>query len=250
MSSYSRSGSKANATKTKYRPYAAASSVSAAHDKLRVGVPDDLKVVYLDVQDGTKVQPFQENLHAFSNYAGSNIDDGGAIGEFILNLEEAEMMKPDLPTAVSQEDGGTGVVDRTDEKIWEGECSAYVRARSKRKESLAKMYNIIWGCCTLSMRGKLRTSPGFKDTDVPGWGPNKNPIELLKAVQALTYRFDTYQYDQMALMRVESCFMAFHQSRTMTVEFYEEEIERQAKLIEQLGGAVGYNPAFIHSELA
>ena len=173
---------KQNASRTSYRPYAAKSTnVSTAQDKLRVGVPDDLKVVFLDVQDGTKVQPFQENLHAFANFAGSNIDDGGAIAEFILNLEETELEKPTAPTA-----SGTGVVDRTDEKIWEGECSAYVRKKSKRSESMQKMYNIIWGCCTLSMRGKLKTSPGFKNPD--GWGATKDPIRLLKGIQALTYR--------------------------------------------------------------
>ena len=36
----------------------------------------------------------------------------------------------------------------------------------------------------------------------------------------------------------------------MTVEFFEEEIDRQATLIEQLGGAVGHNPTFINKEMA
>ena len=137
------------------------------------------------------------------------------------------MEKPKLPTAVTTKDSGTGIIDRTDEKIWEGECSTYVRSRLKRKESLAKMYNIIWGCCTLLMRGKLKALPGFKDTDVSGWGTNKDPIELLKVVQALTYRFDPYQYNQMALIRVESKFTTFRQSCTMTVKFYKEEINHR-----------------------
>ena len=41
-----------------YRRYASSASSAAVNDKLRVGFPDELKVVYLDVQDGTKFQPF------------------------------------------------------------------------------------------------------------------------------------------------------------------------------------------------
>lgn len=36
----------------------------------------------------------------------------------------------------------------------------------------------------------------------------------------------------------------------MTIKFFEEETDWQAKLIEQLGGAVGYNLAFIQDELS
>ena len=139
------------------QPYASSAASSAANDKLRVGVPDDLKLVYLDVQDGTKAQPFQENLNAFSSYAGSNVEDGGSIGEFILDLSETILEKPTTP--------GTDA-DETDRKIWEGECSQYVRAKMRRRQSLSKMYNIIWGCCTIAMRGKVKQSAGFKDDEV------------------------------------------------------------------------------------
>ena len=93
------SGTKTNASKEYYRPYTVKSAfafISAAQDKLCVSVLEDPKVVFLDVQDGTKVQLFQENLHAFANYAGSNINNGGVVGEFILNLEETKMAKPKL----------------------------------------------------------------------------------------------------------------------------------------------------------
>ena len=75
----------------RYRPYASSAASSAANDKLRFGVPEDLKLVYLNVQDGTKAQPFQENLNAFSSYAGSNVEDGGSIREFILELCETTL---------------------------------------------------------------------------------------------------------------------------------------------------------------
>ena len=108
----------------RYRPYASSAASSAANDKLRVGVPDDLKLVYLDVQDGTKAQPFQENLNAFSSYAGSNVEDSRSIGEFILELCETTLEKPKTPGANA---------DETDRKIWEGECSQYVQAKMRRR---------------------------------------------------------------------------------------------------------------------
>ena len=95
----------------KYCAYSPNAAVLAGSNKLRIRVPEDLKLVYLDVQDGVKSQPFQDNLNAFSSYAGSNVDEGGTIGEFILELRESDPAKPKTP--------GTGA-DDTDRKIWEG----------------------------------------------------------------------------------------------------------------------------------
>lgn len=101
--------------------------------KLRVGVPDKLKMVHLDVHDGKKAQPFQNNLMAFADYAGSNVSDGATIGMFIVNLIKTPIKKPKDPAA------SAGL---TDKKIWESEFTRYVR----KKKSVARR----WQKCTTS----------------------------------------------------------------------------------------------------
>lgn len=57
-------------------------------DKLCVGVPVELKMVYLDVHNRKKEQSFQENLQAISDYTGLDVDDSATIRMFIVDMKK------------------------------------------------------------------------------------------------------------------------------------------------------------------
>ena len=87
---------------------------SDAGAKLCVGVPDKFKMVFLDLHEGKKAQLFQDNLHAFLDCAGLNVDDGATIGMFIIDMSKVPIKKPLDPASNA---------DLTNTKIWESECS-------------------------------------------------------------------------------------------------------------------------------
>lgn len=120
-------------------------------NKSRIGVPPQLSMVFLDIQEGKKLQLFHDNVKAFANYAGPFIDKGDDIADFIKEMKE-------VPLIMLVDPGGNA--SRTKLKIWEAECSNFVKSKYNQKNNMQKIYNIIWGCCTEQMRNKMMKTKG------------------------------------------------------------------------------------------
>ena len=136
---------------------------------------------------------FQDNINDIVNYAGLTENADLDIDVFIKDMDVVSLDKPLFP--------GSSVNER-DREIWKAQCSYYVKVHGNCKKSMHGMYNIIWECCTAVIQSKVKKQPGFHtlSTDDKGWGHTKDPIALLKAVQALAHMFDVRNGRYMLLL--------------------------------------------------
>ena len=108
----------------------------------------------------------QDNVSTIVNYTGSIKNTDSDIREFIKEMEVIPLDKPAFL--------GTSAYE-TDKEIWKAQCLDYVKTHVNCKQSLHRMYNIIWVCYTTAMQNKMKKQPDFDKLSnrYKGWGHTK-----------------------------------------------------------------------------
>jgi hypothetical protein len=133
------------------------------------GKCDDLKGHIYDCSSPRQVDLFAKTTKEIAEYVGRSYRYGTDVQRAIQEMALPILRKPvDPPDQAS----------KTDSAIWSNEVSTYVKRRAGMEEGLEKVFPLILGQCTDSMRSKLE---GF-DTYATISG-SFDTIKLLKLIK-------------------------------------------------------------------
>ena len=116
------------------------------------GAVEELSACIFDCQYNSQAKNFQQHLEVLATYVGSKYEHAGNMRHCILTLHPVNLIQPsDPPEGCS----------RTVTKIWEIEITEYIKRRDKIQANLKKLFSLVWGQCTQSMRTMLQQMPSL-----------------------------------------------------------------------------------------
>jgi hypothetical protein len=133
---------------------------------------------------------------------------------------------------------------KTDSAIWSNEVSTYVKRRAGMEEGLKKVFPLILGQCTDSMRSKLE---GF-DTYATISG-SFDTIELLKLIKTTVYKFQSQRHPALSIHQAKRQFYLIKQDRHVPNNIYMDQFRNNTNVIEHIGCIIGEEPTLLKIEL-
>src|SRR5210317_172472 len=140
------------------------------NNKGKRGQIDELGSNVFDVDSSDQ---FERTTRTLADYVGKKY--GGAMRYVIENRKKKNIRYPaDLP------DNAT----RTETLIYEEEIKRVVIKKNDKDDKLEKIYSIIWGQCTASMKAKLKTLSDYEEIK-----EDLDTIKLLIHIKKKCYNF-------------------------------------------------------------
>ena len=170
-----------------------------------------------------------------SEYVGREYSHGGDIRLTVLNQARPTLTEPSDPAENAT---------RTQVRIWERKCDAFVRREEALEENIKKAYALVYGQCTEAMRARVESAPGYVT-----FSPISDVIALLKAIKQIMFQYQEEKYPYHALFEAKRRFYTFAQDRSMSCAQYLETFRNNVEVIEHAGGEIGMDRAVWESIL-
>jgi hypothetical protein len=194
-----------------------------------------LKDFIYDCSDSKQADVFAKTTKEISEYVGRTYRYGNDIRRAIESLARPTLTQPvDLP------DDAT----KTENKIWDEEVKEHVKRKRYLEENLCTLYSLIWGQCTEVIRARIEAINGYDAVSAQG-----NSIELLKAIKALVYDFESQKYRTLAIHEAMRRFYHLYQEKGATCQTYLEKFHNTVDVLEHCGGTIGHAPGLITERL-
>ena len=74
----------------------------------------------------------------------------------------------------------------TKKEIWKKQISNYVKRAEMYNENKNKLYSVIWGQCSDTMKTKLKALKAYEEIS-----EGSDSLKLLKEIKGISYRFET-----------------------------------------------------------
>ncbi len=172
---------------------------------------------------------FTRTTKAIAEYTGFKF---GA--EVKITIET--LKKPTLPMPKDPPEDATATAKR----IWERRVDAYLKAETTIDSDLKKVYSLIYGQCSDSLRAKLEAIPNHETADAIG---------LLKNIKASMFSFQSQKYEPHALHEAKRLFYQTNQHRGVTCQSYLESFQNSVEVLEYSGGDIGTDIGLIEKAL-
>jgi hypothetical protein len=180
-------------------------------------------------------QVFLVQIKKISIFAATKYEMGATIMTMVEELSEWKLTKSEVY------EGN----DPFKIKIYELKITQYVNNLHKLENECKKLHTIILGQCTSYMTAKLKALPTFKKLHA-----DKNPVELLKAIKGLTFKFDNEKEYEMSLVEAIDKLYQIHQTKEMTKTQFLDKFNNLVDVIEHYGGAIVVYPSITNGLLA
>ena len=161
---------------------------------------EDLRECTFDYENGKQASNFEMNIKKLSIYAATKYDMGAMIMTMIDEMSDSEMNRP----------------------------------IQKLENEWKKLYTVILGQCTSYMTAKLKDIPTFNEVHY-----EKDRVNILKAIQGLTFRFDSEKEYKMSLVEAVDKLFRLYQSKDMSNTQFLEKFNNLIDVIEHYGGIIG-----------
>jgi len=189
-----------------------------------------------DCSDSKQTNAFYTTIEELARHVERNYRYGSDIEWVVRNLEMYTIPEPaKLPSTASM----------TDKMIWKHEVRRCVKRESYLRNSLARLYLLIWERCTTSMRMRLENIDDYADI-----ARDYDVIRLIKAIKRVTFGFDGWAYIPAALHNAKKYFYLMRQDKSMTDYDYLERFRNQVSVIEEYGGSlIGHDSVLVIDQL-
>ena len=119
-------------------------------------------------------QQYNDTVKLLGQYISKNFRFASDMDVLVKEMKVPVLEKPDAPKDKTNE---------TDVKIWEAEIKQFVDRKQKLQKNLKAAHAIIWGQCSSSMQGKIKSLTGYADSHKAC-----DCIWLLKSIKGVAYR--------------------------------------------------------------
>ena len=138
-----------------------------------------------------------------AEYVGRTFKYGGDIKATIEQLAEVNIERPTPPA---------NATDDIEKLIFSREIDEYVKRKTFLRENMKTAYSLIWGQCTDYLRQKLEVT-----NDYGTFSLSQNPIDLLKAIKTINFKFEEHRYIYHSVYDVHHNFYKFRQAHKVPV---------------------------------
>ncbi|KAI2489179.1 Reverse transcriptase (RNA-dependent DNA polymerase) [Fragilaria crotonensis] len=188
----------------------------------------ELKGYIYDCSNVLDSDTFDTTTERIAEYVGRSFKYGGDIRCAVLTLRTPVLQQPTKPP----EDA-----TKTQIRIWEKRCDAYLERKTITIENIEALYTLIWGQCAYDLRQKLDALDEFEDIS-----NKRDGVALLKAIKSTAYSYQSHKYLPLALHELMHRFYNTRQDGHMTNEQYLTQFQKIIAVIEHNGGFVDLAP--------
>ena len=164
-------------------------------------------------------------------YVSNNYDHGEDVRKAISLLVMPTLEKPEDPPKDK-----VGKVSGTDKAIWQEEIKEYVKRKSTLSKNLKRLYPLLWGQCSDSLKAELESMPQFKIVS-----ENADSLELLKMIKSLADNFQSEKNPFYSLHMAKRNFYMLSQDRDTPAMYYKK-FNSAVHIIEEMGGSIVEDP--------
>jgi hypothetical protein len=199
------------------------------------GKCDDLKGHIYDCSNSRQVDIFAKTTKEFAEHVGRTYRYGTGVQRAIQQMAIPTIKKPEDPPEKAS---------KTDMAIWTNEVLTYVRRRAAMNEALEKVFPLILGQCTDSMRAKLE---GFNEYEAIA--RDFNTIGLIKLIKSTVYKFQSQRHPGLSIHTAKRHFYLLKQDKHTGNNDYLDMFSNNTDVIKHIGGIIGEEPTLLKIEL-
>jgi hypothetical protein len=144
-----------------------------------------------------------------------------------------------LPVFTYPSDPATGATE-TEQRKWQKRVDSTVVKEDRFEEDMTKkVYTLIWGQCTESLRAKLEALSGYLLMKMK---TNYDNIELLKSIKDCVFKFSSQKYGHQARHELLQKFYLTYQDKNSNSNEYYQRFKNQIDVVEHCGTNVRNHP--------
>ena len=184
----------------------------------------------------------------------------GEVAMVVRNMtpyKEPEIPMPDFDAMVQKNADGTDKLDdqgnpikytdtmiRVASRLYERQVGDQERKSEDVSKDMIKLYGILLGQCSPTMRAHLEADPNWENIDL-----TKDPVELLKTIQSVMYGQQTHQYLPLVLHKAVRGLVNIGQG-DLTVDEYQKKFTAAVEAMEAVDATPMEHPALYKRALA
>ena len=140
------------------------------------------------------------------------------------DMQTPSLQKPVKPV-ITEEEGSV------DEDLYKEEIKTYVKDKKNLDATLRSLFNVVWGQCSITLKGKLESKEFFKTIK-----QNKDIAELLKQIKGIMHQFESHISIYEALDEAKKKFYMYYQGPRTSNTQHVKNIQDMVDIIEYHGG--------------
>ena len=156
---------------------------------------------------GTKQQQaeaFTKTTEEIANYVGREYTQGYYVRVSIEDMNLYDI-NTDQPEDIADD------ATKTETEIWKEEIKGFEKTKTTFTSNLRRLYSLIWGQCSKTMRAELESMTGFNNI-----ARRAEPLELLKLIRSVAHNFNSEKHPIESLHITMRSFYTLHQGQDST----------------------------------
>ena len=151
-------------------------------------------------------------------------EDSDELRQMLKHMKEAVFIMPTDPSTTAS---------RTEERIWESQCSDYIKGQKRYKGQKGTLFATIWGQCSPAMQASLRSAKGYEEIE-----DQSDVIELLNEIRGIIYNFDSRTYVYESILKAKLAVFAIRQEPKETAADYLLRFKQTISVSEHYGASL------------
>jgi hypothetical protein len=173
---------------------------------------------------------FSKTTKEIAEHVSSTIEGAGDFRLAMVNLVFPTLAPPSAPANAP----GTNEPSWVDKEQFKLQYSEYIKETKKRWQVQAKVFPLVLGQCSRTIRDRLEASPDWNNINT-----NSDMLELLKLIQKSMYTKATNRHPTHALYEADNALAKFRQGDDMSNSDFLEKFKSLIDIFIPAGGDPG-----------
>ena len=199
------------------------------------GATDDLKGDIFDLVGSRSADLFIKTKKAIANYVGRTYQHSGDIRRAIETLTIPTIPMPTAPVA--------DPMPVLLAAIFSEQVKEYVKQTSRLQENIKRLWALVWGQCSDTIRTRLQALDGYDDMHT-----TSNGLQLLIAIKDLMFNVQEQKYVPLSIHLAKRQFFLLSQGRNTVGEYYDQ-FKNQTDVLSHIGAGIGHDTAIMRQVL-
>ena len=181
---------------------------------------------------------FSKTTKEIAEHVSRTIEGAGDFRLAMVNLILPTLAPPSAPADAP----GTNEPSWVDKETYKLQYSEYIKEMKKRSQVQAKVFPLVLGQCSRTIRDRLEASPDWNNINT-----NSDVLELLKLIQKSMYTKATNRHPTHALYEADNALAKFRQGDDMSNSDFLEKFKSLIDIFIHAGGDPGCTAIRYHN---
>jgi hypothetical protein len=172
-------------------------------------------------------QQFQKTLAVLAIHINKSFKESADVASVCESFTTNVLVRPPTPTDEELKDLGAKLE-------WENDMTYFSKRKTIMANNLRGIHGIVWGQCSLMMRSKVESMDHYREKNL-----KCDCIWLLKAIQAITHRFEGKREFYMSIHAAYNNYYAYRQGGDRPLHEYLKDYQSLIQVLEHYGAKLG-----------